>query len=162
MAGTTQPDNETQANTTARTQFRQLAHRVKDFTNRYTDIPDAGGRERRDTERHTTAKVRHGQRHRADRRRSRGETGCVVPCHRGPTQTRAKSTTNEPPLSRDELHRQREHVKTRHPGTVLDEGGYLDIRTDATWDEAPQIVGRLVTAREQHAGDLGGRRSERD
>ena len=29
MAGTTQPDNETQANTTARTQYRQLARRVK-------------------------------------------------------------------------------------------------------------------------------------
>ena len=29
MAGTTQPDNETQANTTARTQYRQPAHRVK-------------------------------------------------------------------------------------------------------------------------------------
>jgi hypothetical protein len=38
MAGTTQPDNETQANTTARTQFRQLAHRVKDFTTRCAGI----------------------------------------------------------------------------------------------------------------------------
>ena len=38
MAGTTQPDDETQANTTARIQFRLLAHRVKDFATRYADI----------------------------------------------------------------------------------------------------------------------------
>ena len=38
MAGTTKPDEETQANTTARVQFRLLAHRVKAFTDRYADI----------------------------------------------------------------------------------------------------------------------------
>ena len=38
MAGTTQPEEETQANTTARIQFRLLAHRAKDFTTRYVDI----------------------------------------------------------------------------------------------------------------------------
>ena len=38
MAGTTQPDEETQANTTARIQFRLLAHRAKDYTTRYADI----------------------------------------------------------------------------------------------------------------------------
>ena len=45
---------------------------------------------------HPHGKVRHGQRHRTDRRRPGSETGCVVPCHRGPAQTRAKSTTNNP------------------------------------------------------------------
>ena len=38
MAGTTKPDEETQANTTARVQFILLAHRVKAFTDRYADI----------------------------------------------------------------------------------------------------------------------------
>ena len=38
MAGTTKPDEETQANTTARVQFRLLAHRVKAFTDKYADI----------------------------------------------------------------------------------------------------------------------------
>jgi hypothetical protein len=38
MAGATQPEEETQVNTTARVQFRLLAHRAKDFTVRYADI----------------------------------------------------------------------------------------------------------------------------
>ena len=38
MAWTTQPEEETQANTAARVPFRLLAHRVKDFTVRYADI----------------------------------------------------------------------------------------------------------------------------
>ena len=38
MAGETKPEEETQANTTARTPFRLLAHRAKDFTTRYADI----------------------------------------------------------------------------------------------------------------------------
>ena len=38
MAGETKPEEETQANTTARAQFRLLAHRAKDFTTRYADI----------------------------------------------------------------------------------------------------------------------------
>ena len=38
MAGTTTPDEETQANTTARVQFRLLVHRVKAFTDRYADV----------------------------------------------------------------------------------------------------------------------------
>ena len=38
MAWMTKPDEETQANTTARVQFRLLAHTVKTFTDRYADI----------------------------------------------------------------------------------------------------------------------------
>ena len=38
MAGAIQPDSESQANITARTHFRQLAHRARDFTTRYADI----------------------------------------------------------------------------------------------------------------------------
>ena len=38
MAGATQPEEETQANTTARIQFRLLTRRAKDFTTRYADI----------------------------------------------------------------------------------------------------------------------------
>ena len=38
MAGTIPADSESQANTTARTQYRQLAHRAKDFTTRYAGI----------------------------------------------------------------------------------------------------------------------------
>ena len=38
MAGEIQTDNETQANTTARTQFRLLEYRIKDSTSRYADI----------------------------------------------------------------------------------------------------------------------------
>ena len=38
MAGTTNLEDETQANTVARGQFRLLAHRVKEFTARYADI----------------------------------------------------------------------------------------------------------------------------
>ena len=38
MAGTIPADSKTQANNTARQPFKQLAHRAKDFTNRYADI----------------------------------------------------------------------------------------------------------------------------
>ena len=38
MAGTISADSESQANITARQPFRQLAHRIKDFTDRYVEI----------------------------------------------------------------------------------------------------------------------------